>query len=45
MDLDGPALCSADPVVGGASFSGKDITLTDGPGLGISAVSGLRYLD
>ena len=45
VDLDGPALCSADPVVGGASFSGKDITLTDGPGLGISAVSGLRYLD
>lgn len=45
VDLDGPALCSADPVMGGAVFSGRQIELTDAPGLGISGVSGLRYLE
>ena len=44
IDLDGPALCSADPVTGGADFDGKLITLTDKPGLGISGVTGLKYL-
>ncbi len=45
VDLDGPALCSVDPVNGGAEFNGKQISLTDAPGLGISSISGLRYLD
>ena len=45
VDLDGPALCSADPVSGGAVFSGRHISLSDAPGLGITGVSGMRYLD
>ena len=45
IDLDGPALCSADPVTGGAVFDGKHISVTDAPGLGISAIEGLRYLE
>ena len=45
VDLDGPALCSADPVSGGAEFNGKQIALPDAAGLGISGISGLRYLD
>ncbi len=35
VDLDGPVLCREDPVIGGASFDGKAITVSDGPGLGI----------
>lgn len=34
-DLDGPGLCSMDPVLGGAEFNGKNITVSDKPGLGI----------
>ena len=45
IDLDGPALCASDPVAGGASFNGKYIELSDAPGLGISGIDGLRYLD
>ena len=45
VDLDGPALCSADPVAGGAIFSGKRIELTEASGLGIDGISGLRYLN
>ena len=45
IDLDGPALCSADPVTGGAVFNGRHISVTDAPGLGISAIEGLRYLE
>ena len=45
VDLDGPALCSADPVAGGAVFSGRHISLSDEPGLGITGISGMRYLD
>lgn len=43
IDLDGPALCSEDPVMGGAVFDGCRISLADAPGLGITAVSDLRY--
>ncbi len=45
IDLDGPVLCSADPVLGGAVFREKDITVSDDPGLGIRGIEGLRYLD
>ena len=45
VDLDGPALCSADPVAGGAIFSGRHISLPEAPGLGITGISGVRYLD
>ena len=45
IDLDGPVLCSEDPIVGGAVFNEKYITVSDEPGLGIKAVQGIRYLD
>ncbi|MBP1926387.1 o-succinylbenzoate synthase [Sedimentibacter acidaminivorans] len=45
IDLDGPVLCSEDPVEGGAIFDEFKITLNDAPGLGIKKVNGIRYLD
>ncbi|MCI2049469.1 MAG: dipeptide epimerase [Lachnospiraceae bacterium] len=44
IDLDGPVLCSEDPVDGGAVFREKDITVSDEPGLGIRGIRGLRPL-
>lgn len=35
-DLDGPAMCAVDPIVGGPVFSGPDILMTGDPGLGAS---------
>jgi len=35
VDLDGPVLLKEDPVIGGAVFKEKDITVSDAPGLGI----------
>ena len=43
IDLDGPGLCSEDPVEGGAEFREKTITVNDSPGLGIARVSGIVY--
>ena len=45
IDLDGPVLCSEDPVEGGAVFSEKLITVSDAPGLGVTGVAGIRYLN
>jgi len=45
VDLDGPVLCSEDPVEGGAIFNEYKITLNDAPGLGIRKINGIRYLD
>ena len=45
IDLDGPVLCSEDPVLGGARFEEKLITVSDEAGMGIRGVEGLRYLD
>ena len=45
VDLDGPVLCSEDPVEGGAVFQEKDITVSDTPGLGVTGIRGIRYLD
>ena len=47
VDLDGPVLCSVDPVVGGAQFDEKVITVSDAPGMGIGGVQlgYLTYLD
>lgn len=45
VDLDGPVLCSEDPILGGAVFDEKLITVSDEPGLGIKGIEGLRYLD
>ena len=44
VDLDGPVLCSEDPVLGGAVFQEQLITVSDEPGLGIKGVEGIRYL-
>ncbi len=45
IDLDGPVLCSEDPILGGAVFDEKLITVSDDPGLGIRGVQGIRYMD
>ena len=45
IDLDGPVLCSEDPVQGGAVFNEKEITVSSEPGLGIQGIEGIRYLD
>ena len=45
IDLDGPVLCSEDPILGGAVFQEKDITVSDAPGLGIQGIQGITYLD
>ena len=42
IDLDGPILCSEDPVNGGAIFNESKITLTDEPGLGIKSIDYLK---
>lgn len=44
IDLDGPALCSEDPIIGGSIFEGNKITLSNDPGLGIRKINGIRYL-
>lgn len=45
IDLDGPVLCSEDPVEGGAVFREKNITVSEEAGLGIRKIHGIRYLD
>ncbi|MBR5287673.1 MAG: dipeptide epimerase [Clostridia bacterium] len=45
VDLDGPVLCSEDPVDGGSVFDEKIITVSDAPGLGVTGIRGLQYLD
>lgn len=44
IDLDGPVLCSEDPVVGGAIFNERKISLSDSQGLGVSAIKNIQYL-
>lgn len=44
IDLDGPVLCSEDPILGGAVFEEQLITVSDEPGLGIKGVEGIQYL-
>ena len=38
IDLDGPILCSKDPIKGGAIFNESSIILSDTPGLGIKGL-------
>ncbi|MCB2295260.1 dipeptide epimerase [Clostridium algoriphilum] len=38
IDLDGPILCSEDPIIGGAVFNESFIELSTAPGLGIKGV-------
>ncbi len=47
VDLDGPVLCSEDPILGGAVFDEKKITVSDDPGLGIHGIEDGRliYID
>ena len=45
IDLDGPVLCSEDPILGGAVFNEQEITVSEDPGLGIHGIQGLRYLE
>ena len=47
VDLDGPVLCSEDPIRGGAVFEDKQITVSDEPGLGIKGIEPgyLTYID
>jgi L-alanine-DL-glutamate epimerase-like enolase superfamily enzyme len=45
VDLDGPVLCSEDPIDGGSVFDEKIITVSDAPGLGVTSIRGLKYLD
>lgn len=44
IDLDGPVLCSEDPILGGAVFNEQEITVSDDAGLGIKGVQGLKYI-
>ena len=39
VDLDGPVLCSEDPILGGAVFDEKTITVSDAPGMGIRGIA------
>ena len=47
VDLDGPVLCSEDPILGGAVFNEKDITVSNEPGLGIKGIEPgkIKYLE
>ncbi len=38
VDLDGPILCTEDPIIGGAVFHEKDITVSSGVGMGITGI-------
>lgn len=42
VDLDGPVLCSEDPILGGSIFNEKNITVSDAPGLGILGIENGR---
>lgn len=43
VDLDGPALCSEDPIEGGAVFDSYRITLSDDPGFGFKNIKDIIY--
>lgn len=43
VDLDGPVLCSEDPVEGGAVFNESRITLNEDPGFGFKHILGVVY--
>lgn len=43
IDLDGPILCSQDPIDGGATFEDYKITVNDEPGFGFKNIKGVIY--
>jgi o-succinylbenzoate synthase len=45
VDLDGPSLCSFNPVEGGVVFNESEISISDAPGLGIKHIRGLEPID
>lgn len=45
VDLDSPSLATINPVIGGVTFNGADISISDAPGLGINSISELSMLD
>ena len=45
IDLDGPALCSYDPVKGGSLFAGPMIHACKDPGFGVELIEGLQILN
>ena len=45
IDLDGPVLCSEDPIIGGTVFNEKEITVSNDFGLGIKGINGIKYID
>jgi L-alanine-DL-glutamate epimerase-like enolase superfamily enzyme len=45
VDLDGPSLCTFDPVRSNVGFDGPRIRLGEGPGLGITAIDGLEPIN
>jgi L-alanine-DL-glutamate epimerase-like enolase superfamily enzyme len=46
VDLDGPVLCSTDPVKGGPIFDGGPrILLTEDPGFGVEEIPGLQWFN
>ena len=44
VDLDGPSLCTFNPVEGGVIFNESEISIPDSPGLGIKSIRGLADL-
>jgi o-succinylbenzoate synthase len=44
VDLDGPSLCTFNPVEGGVTFNESEISISDAPGLGIRAIHGYEPL-
>lgn len=45
IDLDGPVLCSEDPVIGGSVFNEKEIVVSKEAGLGITGIEKIEYLN
>lgn len=43
VDLDGPGLCSEDPIDGGPIFNDSIITLNQTPGLGFNKINNVRF--
>jgi o-succinylbenzoate synthase len=45
VDLDGPALCSEDPISGGSVFDEKQIVVSQGAGFAIKRIKDITYIN
>ena len=45
VDLDGPALCSEDPISGGSVFDEKQILVSQGAGFAIKRIKNITYMN